>query len=110
MLIDFNDIPVQHIDNFKGGEKTAAVSMLTDENGSRIARFCLAPGASIGLHRHDDSCEMVYVLEGRGKALYDGGYEPIRAGVCHYCPKGHEHSIINDGDDDLVFFAAVPRQ
>ena len=29
------------------------------------------------------------------------------AGVCHICPKGSEHSIINTGDDDLVLITVV---
>ena len=36
--------------------------------------------------------------------------ERVEAGVCHYCPKGHTHSMINDSDEDLVFFAVVPVQ
>ena len=31
-------------------------------------------------------------------------------GDCHYCPKGHTHSLINNSDEDLVFFAVVPVQ
>ncbi len=27
-----------------------------------------------------------------------------------YCPKGHPHSLVNDSDADLVFFAVVPEQ
>ena len=53
---------------------------------------------------------MIYVLEGSGKMLYDGGEERLSAGDFHYCPEGHEHSFINDGDRDLVFIAVVPAQ
>ena len=42
--------------------------------------------------------------------LMDGEYERVEAGVCHYCPKGHTHSLINDSDSDLVFFAVVAEQ
>ena len=45
-----------------------------------------------------------------GKVLMDGEYERVEAGVCHYCPKGHTHSLINDSDSDLVFFAVVAEQ
>ena len=40
----------------------------------------------------------------------DGAYEPLAAGSCHYCPKGHAHSLINDSAADLIFFAVVPEQ
>ena len=36
--------------------------------------------------------------------------ERLAAGDCHYCPKGGFHTLINDGDEDLVFFAVVPQQ
>ena len=50
------------------------------------------------------------IIEGTGKVLMDGEYERVEAGVCHYCPKGHTHSLINDSDSDLVFFAVVAEQ
>ena len=70
----------------------------------------LVPGASIGLHTHEAGSEIVYILSGEGKALYDGGQETLTAGDCHYCPKGHSHSLINGGGEDLVFFAVIPQQ
>ena len=39
-----------------------------------------------------------------------GGQETLTAGDCHYCPKGHSHSLINGGGEDLVFFAVIPQQ
>ena len=51
---------------------------------------------------------MFYILSGTGKVLCDGVYEPLAPGCCHYCPKGHEHSLINDGGEDLVILAMIP--
>ena len=68
------------------------------------------PGASIGLHTHQGNSEIIYILSGAGKVLCDGAYEPLSAGSCHYCPKGHAHSLINDSDGELAFFAVVPEQ
>ena len=42
--------------------------------------------------------------------LYMMTEESLEAGDCHYCPKGHTHSLINVGKEDLVFFAVVPEQ
>ena len=44
-----------------------------------------------------------------GKMLCDGVYEELSAGKCTYCPEGHSHSLINDSDGDLVFYAVVPE-
>ena len=40
----------------------------------------------------------------------DGDSSPVYAGLCHYCPKGHTHSLVNDSDADLEFLAVVPIQ
>ena len=109
MLIDFQAITEQVIPHMRGGEKEVAARMYTDELG-KIMRGKLIPDASIGLHTHDTSSEVIYILEGRGKVLYEGAYEEVSAGSCHYCPKGRAHSLINDSEEDLIFFAVIPEQ
>ncbi len=109
MLLDFKKIPESVLPNFKGGEKELRAHMFKDElNISMLGTLC--PGATIGLHCHEDSCEFIYILSGTGKVLYEGAYEEVGPGVCHYCPKGKSHSLINDSEGDLVYFAVVPRQ
>jgi quercetin dioxygenase-like cupin family protein len=69
----------------------------------------LESGASIGVHTHEGNSETIFIIKGKGKVYYDGTYETVTAGQCHYCPMGHEHSLINDSDSDLVFYAVVPQ-
>ena len=115
MKIELNKLPIKHLEHFNGGEKELAAHMLVDEN-NKILLGRLVPGASIGYHRHENSYEIIYILSGNGKAIYnaeDNGIERavsemLSAGECHYCPEGHFHSLINDGEEDLVFFAVVP--
>lgn len=109
MIIDFSTISPKVIPQFYGGEKEIIAQIFTDGR-NKILHGTLQPGASIGLHTHSTSSEAIYVLQGRGKALHDGIYEEIHSGLCHYCPKGGSHSLINDSDNDLVFFAVVPEQ
>ncbi len=109
MIIDFNKIDEKVMPNFHKGEKELSTKMYTDEN-NKIMNGKLVPGASIGLHTHETSSEIIYILSGTGKVLYNGEYEEVRQGLCHYCPKGHTHSLINDSNDDLIFFAVVPEQ
>ena len=109
MLIDFSKMEEQVIPQFLGGEGTFHARMRVDELG-KIMRGMLEPGASIGLHTHDTSSEIIYILSGTGKVLYDGAYETLSAGSCHYCPKGHSHSLMNDSNGNLEFFAVVPVQ
>ena len=109
MRIDFAAMEEQIVPHMRDGEKEVALRTYTDGQ-CKIMRGRLIPGASIGLHTHETNSEIIYVLEGTGKVLCDGAYEPLAAGSCHYCPKGHAHSLINDSAADLLFFAVVPEQ
>lgn len=109
MVINFKNEKATVIPNFKGGEKVLFAKMFFDGN-NRILHGVLESGATIGVHTHETNSEIIYFLKGRGKVLYDGEYEKVEEGMCHYCPKGHTHSLINDSDSDLEFFAVVPEQ
>lgn len=109
MIIDFKRIKAKRSNRCAAGEKEVTASMFVDDN-NRIMYGKLEPGASIGMHTHETNSEILYILQGRGKMIYDDTEEKLEAGICHYCPKGHSHSLINDRNDDLIFFAVVPRQ
>ena len=109
MRIDFAAMEEQIVPHMREDKKEVALRTYTDGQ-CKIMRGRLIPGASIGLHTHETNSEIIYVLEGQGKVLCDGAYEPLGPGSCHYCPKGHAHSLINDSAADLLFFAVVPEQ
>ena len=116
MTIDFNSMDTTLLPNFKGGEKEFAANMFFDGT-NRIFKGVLIPGATIGMHTHDDSCEVIFILEGNGTVVEMGpGDEnetvlPVKSGDCLYCPKGHSHSLRNTAEEgDLVFYAVVPKQ
>ena len=67
-------------------------------------------GGSIGLHRHETSDDINYVLSEKGKAVCDGKEEYLSAGMCHIFKKGSEHSIMNIGDEDLVLRTVVTER
>lgn len=109
MIIDFNAIQEQSTPHFKGGEKETAIRMFSDAY-NKILKGRLVPGASIGLHSHDTSSEIMFITKGQGYVIYDGEKITIHAGDVHYCPKGHSHTLINDSEGDLEFSAVVPQQ
>lgn len=109
MVLDFETLPSEAKEHFKGGEGTLGMQAHADAL-NRIMRVTLPAGASIGMHTHDTSSEIVYVLAGEGVVRENGGETPLRAGLCTYCPKGSAHSIANTGRADLVLFAVVPNQ
>ena len=109
MLIDLEKLPVDIVPHMRDGEKEVHLKKWSD-GPVKVLQGKLPAGASIGLHTHEGSSEIVYVLSGTGKALYGGGEERLAPGDCHYCPEGHAHCLINDSDGDLTFFAVVPEQ
>lgn len=108
MILDFNEMPLNVAANFKGGEKEYRSRRFEDEC-NKIMLGELEPGASIGYHSHDVNSEIIYLLAGKGKVLYDDVEETLQSGQVHYCPKGHSHSLVNNGVEPLVFVAIVPE-
>ena len=110
MVIRQADIEISHLENFKGGEKHLEAKMFFDGTNRILTNARLIPGASIGMHTHEDSCEVIFILEGRGSLLEDGTKKEVQSGDCLYCPKGGSHSLVNDSGSDLLFCAVVPQQ
>ena len=116
MIIRFDEMDLSVLPQFKGGEKELRANMFFDGT-NRAFRGTLVPGATIGMHTHEDSCEMIFILSGSGSIVEKTPgtaqvtVQPVSAGDCLYCPKGHSHSLQNlDGSEDLVFYAAVAMQ
>ena len=110
MKIDFDQIEETVTPRFKGGEGETRSRILFD-GVNKIMRGCLMPGCTIGYHTHETSSEVIYILSGDARCLYDDGEERLAPGQCHYCPKGHSHSLINASPTEpLTYFAIVPEQ
>ena len=108
-MIKFESIEETVIPHFRGGEGDFCVTMFKDEL-NKIMKGRLEAGWSIGMHCHDTSSEIMYFLSGKGTVTTDGVSETVTAGDCHYCKKGSSHTLVNDGEEELVFFAVVPQQ
>ena len=108
-MLKFYEMPDTVLEHFKGGEGSTITKMFADDL-NRIFVGRLQPGCSIGMHTHDTSSEVIYVLEGVGTTVLDGVTEMLQPGDCSYCKKGSTHTLMNKGEADLVFFAVVPQQ
>lgn len=106
MLINFSEIDEMEIPGMNKGTGTLTAKMYRDNQG-KIIPCSIHAGGSIGLHKHETSDAINYVLSGMGKAICDGKEELLIPGTCHICKKGSEHSIINTGDADLVLLTIV---
>lgn len=109
MIINFNEIPTRTLSGLHGGEGDL-VAKIHESAFGKVVPCRLQPGASIGLHRHDDCMEICYVLYGAGTACCDGVEENLAVDVCHVCPKGSEHSIVNTGGVELVMLTFEVKQ
>lgn len=108
-MIKFDELEEKWIPNFKGGQGITRARM-TSDGKVRIMTSVLEQGCSIGLHTHITSSEIVYVIQGIAKCIIDGHEEIVRAGECHYCPKGSSHMVINENEESLITFNVVPEQ
>ena len=106
MLLNFNTMKEMTIPGMNNGTGTMTAKLYMDEQG-KIIPCSIHPGGAIGLHKHETSDDINYVLSGKGKAVCDGQEEILTAGTCHICRKGSEHSIENTGDEDLVLLTVV---
>jgi mannose-6-phosphate isomerase-like protein (cupin superfamily) len=106
MIINFNEIQEHIMPGMNHGTGEMSAKMFMDEQG-KIIPCTIYRGGSIGMHKHETSDDINYIISGKGKAICDGQEETLVAGICHVCKKGQEHSIINTGEDDLVILTVV---
>ena len=109
MIINFNELNEITMPGMNDGTGTMTARMFNDDN-YRIISTIIHAGGSIGMHMQDSGDDLNYILSGIGKAICDGVSEELKPGVMHICPKGSEHSIINNGDEDLVILTVVVKK
>jgi mannose-6-phosphate isomerase-like protein (cupin superfamily) len=63
----------------------------------------LPPGAATTPHRHLETEEIYYILEGRGLMRVGGQTAPVGPGDAVAIPPGTSHQITNTGDLTLKF-------
>lgn len=110
MIFKKDDVEEKILPEFFGGEKELRARLYVGELGKILTSAVLSAGASIGEHTHTDSSEIIYIISGCGTASDDGTEYEVQAGDVIYCPKRHSHGLRNTGKEDIVFFAAVPKQ
>lgn len=106
MRIDFTKIEERRAPGMNGGTGEMSARMYMDEGG-KIIPCRIHAGGSIGLHTHQTSDDINFILSGTGIAVCDGEEEVLTPGICHVCKIGSAHSIINTGSDDLVLLTVV---
>ena len=98
--------------NMRGGDKEVLVTNLFDKeelmNKARLfSTLTLIPGASIGLHQHDNEQEYFYIIKGNPTYIDDDQEIQLYEGDSTICIDGKSHSIINNTDEDVVVLACI---
>ncbi|HBF39706.1 MAG TPA: cupin [Firmicutes bacterium] len=72
-----------------------------------VAVTTLPSGASIGFHRHEKEEEIYYIISGKGQVVDEDQTKEVYPGCAMLTGNGRGHSIINTGDEPLVFLAVI---
>ena len=63
------------------------------------------PGArNFPFHSHSAEWEFYLIVSGKGTVRAGEKRSKIRPGDCLMCPPGEPHQLINNGDEDLVYY------
>lgn len=105
------DLPVHtktHRLNPRAVRRAQALGAATGLTQLGLHLMRVAPGhRSTEYHFHHYEEQAFYILSGRGEALIDGARRPIGPGdFLGFARCGAAHTLINTGDEDLVFLAA----
>lgn len=68
MLIDFDMLKEITIPNLNGGRGSVSAKM-SPFSGGKVMTAKIPVGAGIGMHGHDTSVDINYVISGTGRAL-----------------------------------------
>jgi len=103
---------VETRDNMRGGTGAITFQHLfkAEEFASRVrlcAKLTVPPGASIGMHTHEQEDEIYLILAGTG-VLSDGAAESrVAAGDAVLTGRGGSHAVRNDGSEPLEIAAVI---
>ncbi|MDT8284215.1 MAG: cupin domain-containing protein [Thermovirgaceae bacterium] len=114
MLCKCNEMRAIRRENLQGGPGGAmffpTIAPGEKPEGSHlkmVARVELDPGAAVGEHKHSGDEEVYFIISGRGLFTEDGVQVKVGPGDTAVTLNGHEHSILNTGDEPLVFLAVI---
>ena len=75
--------------------------------GRLFNRMVVAPGNSIGEHKHEGDNEIFYFLSGTGEYNDNGTIVEVGPGDTTVCNDGELHALVNTGDVPLEFIALI---
>jgi len=108
VVLDSDDVESEKVER---GEKIWIQRLITDDEGAGncfMRKFTLKPGASMPLHRHEDTDHVQYILNGKMKVKLGNKIEVAEKGDALYIPSGLLHSYENPYEETIKFLCIVP--
>ena len=84
-------------------ENDAYRRVLFTAGKSQLVLMSLLPGEEIGTEVHDGD-QVLYIVDGEGLAVIDGGRERIEKGSLVFVPAGAHHNIVNTDHVSMKLF------
>ena len=69
----------------------------------QLVVMCLQPGEEIGTEVHEVD-QLIYVVDGEGRAVHDGRPEKVKKGTVICVPAGVQHNVICANGEALKLF------
>jgi quercetin dioxygenase-like cupin family protein len=69
--------------------------------------YCLEPGQSQKVHRHDEQDKIYVVMEGRGRFTLGTGEHALEPGDALVAAAGEPHGVTNDSGGRLLLLVLV---
>jgi quercetin dioxygenase-like cupin family protein len=103
---------VTTVQNLAGGKGEARLYHILDKEaipfGRMYAKVVLAPGSSVGWHKHSGETEPYYILKGTGTFVdNDESRTEVHTGDICTIEDNQYHSIENNSDEDLEFIGLI---
>lgn len=91
------------VKDIKGQAKENTYFRQVLENGvhTQVVIMSIAPREDIGMETHPDNDQVLYFVEGEGKAVLNGEEAEITKGDLVLVNAGTEHNFMNTGEEDL---------
>lgn len=85
----------------KAKENTFFRHVLETGDYSQVVLMSIAPGGEIGEEIHKDTDQILYLVDGEGKAVINGDEQPFKKSDLILVKAGTKHNFINTGKEDL---------
>jgi mannose-6-phosphate isomerase-like protein (cupin superfamily) len=71
---------------------------------SQLVLMSLLPGEDIGEEVHETSDQILFIVDGDGKAMINGEVTTFEEHSVVYIPAGAKHNIVNTDDEEMKLY------